>query len=81
MLTAWRRYGENALLGWDMGRCAYITQCCYLAGYINMKEMLDLCVDAGTKAQAFFRTGRNDGGAICWAASSGSMRIRMTQNP
>lgn len=58
MLTAWRRYGENALLGWDMGRCAYITQCCYLAGYINMKEMLDLCVDAGTKAQAFFRTGK-----------------------
>jgi len=55
MLTAWRRYGENALLGWDMGRCAYITQCCYLAGYINMKEMLDLCVDAGTKAQAFFQ--------------------------
>ena len=55
MLMAWRRYGENALLGWDMGRCAYITQCCYLAGYINMKEMLDLCVDAGTKAQAFFQ--------------------------
>lgn len=55
MLTAWRRYGENALLGWDMGRCAYITQCCYLAGYINMKEMLDLCVDVGTKAQAFFQ--------------------------
>lgn len=55
MLMAWRRYGENALLGWDVGRCAYVTQCCYLAGYINMQEMLDLCVDAGTKAQAFFQ--------------------------
>ena len=49
MLMAWRRYGENALLGWDMGRCAYITQCCYLAGYISMQEMLDLCVNAGMK--------------------------------
>ena len=46
---------KRQLLGWDMGRCAYITQCCYLAGYINMKEMLDLCVDSGTKAQAFFQ--------------------------
>ncbi|MBS4960481.1 MAG: DUF1266 domain-containing protein [Clostridiales bacterium] len=55
MLTSWRRYGENALLGWDMGRCVYITQCCYLASYISMQEMLDLCVDAGTKAQAFFQ--------------------------
>lgn len=55
MLMAWRRYGENALLGWDVGRCAYVTQCCYLAGYINMQEMLDLCVDAGTKAQKIFQ--------------------------
>lgn len=55
LLLAWRRYGENALLGWDMGRCAYITQCCYLAGYISMQEMLDLCVDAGMKAQSFFQ--------------------------
>lgn len=55
MLMAWRRYGENALLGWDMGRCAFVTQSCYLAGYISMQEMLDLCVDAGTKAQSFFQ--------------------------
>ena len=55
MLTAWRRYGENALLGWDMGRCAYVTLSCYVAGYISMQETLDLCVDAGTKAQAFFQ--------------------------
>ncbi len=55
MLMAWRRYGENALLGWDMGRCAFVTQSCYLAGYISMQEMLDLCVDAGNKAQAFFQ--------------------------
>ena len=59
MLMAWRRYGENALLGWDVGRCAYVTQCCYLAGYINMQEMLDLCVDAGTKN--FSELGGNDG--------------------
>lgn len=55
MMMAWRRYGENALLGWDVGRCAFNTQCCYLAGYISMQEMLDLCVDAGTKAQDFFQ--------------------------
>lgn len=51
MLMAYRRYGENALLGWDMGRCAYIVQCCYLAGYLNMEEMLDIGMDAGKKAQ------------------------------
>ena len=26
-----------------------------------MQEMLDLCVDAGMKAQSFFRIGKNDG--------------------
>lgn len=55
MLMAYRRYGENALLGWDMGRCAYITQWCYLVGYVSMEEMLDICVDAGKKAQDFFQ--------------------------
>lgn len=59
MLMAYRRYGENALLGWDMGRCAYIFQCCYLAGYLNMEEMLDIGMDAGKKAQEFFQNTRN----------------------
>lgn len=55
MLMAYRRYGENALLGWDLGRCAYIVQWCYLAGYVDMQEMLDTGVEAGQKAQAFFQ--------------------------
>ncbi len=55
MLMAYRRYGENALLGWDMGRCAYIIQWCYLVGYVDMQEMLDIGVEAGKKAQAFFQ--------------------------
>lgn len=59
MLMAYHRYGENALLGWDMGRCAYIVQCCYLAGYLNMEEMLDIGMDAGKKAQEFFQNTRN----------------------
>lgn len=55
MLLAWRRYGENALLGWDVGRCALISQWCYLVGYMDMQTMLDICVDAGKKAQAVFQ--------------------------
>lgn len=55
MLMAYRRYGENALLGWDLGRCAYNIQWCYMAGYVNMQEMLDIGVEAGEKAQAFFQ--------------------------
>ena len=55
MLLAWRRYGENALLGWDMGRCAFIIQWCYLSGYVDMQEMLDIAVDAGRKAQKVFQ--------------------------
>lgn len=55
MLMAWRRYGENALLGWDVGRCAYISQKCYLAGYLSMEELLDITVEAGRKAQAVYR--------------------------
>ncbi|HIY22662.1 MAG TPA: DUF1266 domain-containing protein [Candidatus Flavonifractor merdigallinarum] len=54
MLLAYRRYGENALLGWDVGRVCYIMQCCYVAGYVSMEEVLDLGVEAGRKAQAFF---------------------------
>lgn len=55
MIMAYRRYGENALLGWDMGRAAYIIQCCYFVGYVSMEEVLDIGVEAGKKAQAFFR--------------------------
>ena len=55
MLMAYRRYGENALLGWDMGRAAYITQWCYFVGYISMEELLDIVVDAGKMAQAYFQ--------------------------
>lgn len=55
MVMAYRRYGENALLGWDMGRAAYITQRCYMAGYLSMEEMMNLCVQAGQYAQAFFQ--------------------------
>lgn len=55
MLMAYRRYGENALLGWDMGRAAYITQWCYFVGYISMEEMLDIVVDAGKIAQEYFQ--------------------------
>lgn len=55
MLLGWRRYGEDALLGWDVGRCALICQWCYLAGYMDMQTMLDICVEAGQKAQAAFQ--------------------------
>lgn len=41
MLSAWRRYGENALLGWDVGRCCLVSQWCYLCGYLSMEEILD----------------------------------------
>ena len=41
MLSAWRRYGENVLLGWDVGRCRLVSQWCYLCGYLCMEEMLD----------------------------------------
>lgn len=54
MLMAYRRYGENALLGWDVGRVAYIMQCCYLVGYVSMEELLDVSVEAGKKAQECF---------------------------
>lgn len=56
MMMSWRRYGENALLGWDAGRCALICQWCYLAGYLDMETMLGICVDAGKKAQAVFQS-------------------------
>lgn len=39
MLSAWRRYGENALLGWDVGRCCLVSQRCYLCGYLSMEEI------------------------------------------
>lgn len=55
MLMAYRRYGENALLGWDLGRAAYISQRCYVAGYLSMEEVLEIGVEAGKKAQAFFQ--------------------------
>lgn len=55
MLTAYRRYGENALLGWDVGRVAYISQSCYFMGYLSMEEVLHLGVEAGRKAQAVFQ--------------------------
>lgn len=55
MLMSYRKYGDNALLGWDMGRAAYIIQSCYFAGYVSMEEVLDIGVEAGKKAQAFFR--------------------------
>lgn len=54
LLKAYQKQGENALLGWDMGRVAYISQWCYLAGYLSMEEMLDVSVDAGVKAQSVF---------------------------
>lgn len=56
MILAYRKHGENALLGWDMGRVAAITQCCYIVGYISMEELLDLSVDAGQKAQKYFNS-------------------------
>lgn len=54
MLMAYRRYGENALLGWDVGRAAYIVQCCYFVGYVSMEEVLDIGVEAGEMAQKYF---------------------------
>ncbi len=54
MLMAYRKYGENAIIGWDMGRAAYIIQCCYFVGYVSMEEVLDIGVEAGKKAQAIF---------------------------
>ncbi|HJA93541.1 MAG TPA: DUF1266 domain-containing protein [Candidatus Eisenbergiella merdipullorum] len=56
MLLAWRRYGENALLGWDVGRCCLIVQWCFLCGYLSMEEMLDIGVDAGRLAQKAFQS-------------------------
>lgn len=55
MLMAYRRYGENALLGWDAGRAAYLIQCCYITGYVSMEEVLEIGVEAGKKAQACFQ--------------------------
>ena len=55
MIMAYRRYGENALLGWDMGRAAYIIQWCYYVGYVSMEEVLEIGVEAGQKAQNFFQ--------------------------
>ena len=55
MLLAYRRYGENALLGWDMGRAAYIIQWCYFVGYVSMEEVLEIGVEAGQKAQQCFQ--------------------------
>lgn len=55
MLMAYRRYGENALLGWDMGRAAFVIQWCYLCGYVSMEEVLEIGVEAGKKAQAVFQ--------------------------
>lgn len=55
MMMAYRRYGENALLGWDMGRAAYIIQWCYFVGYVSMEEVLEIGVEAGKKAQQYFQ--------------------------
>ena len=55
MLLAWRRYGENALLGWDAGRCCLVAQWCFVCGYLSMEEMLDVAVDAGRLAQKVFQ--------------------------
>ena len=56
MLMAYRRYGENAILGWDVGRAAYIIQCCYFVGYVSMEEVLEIGVEAGRKAQNYFNS-------------------------
>lgn len=42
MITAYRRIGENAILGWDIGRVCYYAQACCLAGYISKEKMLKL---------------------------------------
>ncbi len=55
MMMAYRKYGEDALLGWDMGRAAFIVQCCYFVGYVSMEEVLEIGVEAGKKAQAVFQ--------------------------
>lgn len=55
MVMAYRRYGEDALLGWDVGRCALISQWCYYVGYLDMQTMLNITVEAGEKAQAVFQ--------------------------
>lgn len=55
MIMAYRRYGDNALLGWDMGRAVYILQWCYFVGYISMEEVLEIGVEAGKEAQKYFQ--------------------------
>lgn len=55
MLMAYRRMGENALLGWDIGRLCFITEECYLVGYIPKELMLSLCVKGGKMAQEYFK--------------------------
>ena len=55
MIMAYRRYGENALLGWDVGRAAYIIQWCYFVGYVSMEEVLEIGVEAGKMAQKYFQ--------------------------
>lgn len=55
MMMAYRKYGEDALLGWDMGWAAFIVQCCYFVGYVSMEEVLEIGVEAGKKAQAVFQ--------------------------
>ncbi len=56
MLMAYRQHGENALLGWDLGRAAFVIQACYFAGYVSMEEVLEIGVEAGKKAQAVFHS-------------------------
>ena len=55
MLVAYRRYGQDALLGWDVGRAAYNCQNCYFAGYLSMEEVLEIGVEGAKKAQAVFQ--------------------------
>lgn len=55
MLTAYRREGADALLGWDVGRLCFHAQACYLVGYLSKEKMLSLCVRGGKMAQRTYR--------------------------
>lgn len=54
MVEAYRLHGRNALLGWDVGRAAYILQACHYVGYLSQKETMELGVKAGKMAQSYF---------------------------
>ncbi len=52
----WESQGENALLGWDLCRAAYISSWCFCAHYLSLDEFMELAVTAGEQLQQHFES-------------------------